>query len=182
MCEKKIKVRNGKSMHDEEAHALEHKAGTVAISYKVPACLLRAWQQLWAEYQCMQWAVHLRWHPGCIGNGSGLVLIQMRVATMVSIWSSIDLIQSITISGLRWNYRGQSMGFGCKNGMSNQMIDLQPMWNEGKMKVIHNVGYPDPNYSHFRSSDIWASASDTDEYVGTGWIGRYIQQDMPALF
>ena len=69
-----------------------------------------------------------------------------------------------------------------KTGMSNRMIDLQPMWNDGKMKVIHNVGYPDPNYSHFRSSDIWASASDTDEYVNTGWIGRYIQHDLPAYF
>ncbi|MBK8699079.1 MAG: DUF1501 domain-containing protein [Saprospiraceae bacterium] len=68
-----------------------------------------------------------------------------------------------------------------KNGMPNRMIDLQPLWEEDKMKVIHNVGYPHPNYSHFRSSDIWASASDTDEYLNTGWIGRYIDYDMPAF-
>lgn len=68
-----------------------------------------------------------------------------------------------------------------KTGMSNQMIDLKPMWEEDKMKIIHNVGYPHPNYSHFRSSDIWATASDTDEYKKDGWIGRYIDYDMPAF-
>ncbi|MBK8373148.1 MAG: hypothetical protein IPL20_17765 [Saprospiraceae bacterium] len=58
---------------------------------------------------------------------------------------------------------------------------LKPMWEEGKMKVIHNVGYPDPNYSHFRSSDIWATASDEDEYVSSGWIGRYFDYEFPAF-
>lgn len=68
-----------------------------------------------------------------------------------------------------------------KTGMSNQMISLKPMWEEDKMKVINNVGYPDPNYSHFRSSDIWATASDTEEYKKDGWIGRYIDYEMPAF-
>ena len=68
-----------------------------------------------------------------------------------------------------------------KTGMSNQMIDLKPMWEEDKMKIIHNVGYPHPNFSHFRSSDIWATASDTSEYKKDGWIGRYIDYDMPAF-
>ena len=68
-----------------------------------------------------------------------------------------------------------------KNGMPNAMNSLKPMWEEGKMKVIHNVGYPDPNYSHFRSSDIWATASDEDEYVSSGWIGRYFDYEFPAF-
>jgi uncharacterized protein (DUF1501 family) len=68
-----------------------------------------------------------------------------------------------------------------KTGMSNQMINLQPMWEEDQMKIIQNVGYPDPNYSHFRSSDIWATASNSDEYKKEGWIGRYIDHEMPAF-
>jgi uncharacterized protein (DUF1501 family) len=68
-----------------------------------------------------------------------------------------------------------------KTGMSNQMIDLKPMWEEDKMKIIHNVGYPDPNYSHFRSSDIWATASDSEEYKKNGWIGRLIDYELPAF-
>lgn len=68
-----------------------------------------------------------------------------------------------------------------KTGMPKTMLDLKPMWEEDKMKIIQNVGYPHPNYSHFRSSDIWATASDNDEYTKTGWIGRYIDYDMPAF-
>ncbi len=57
--------------------------------------------------------------------------------------------------------------------MPGFMQDLYPLWDEGRMKVIHSVGYPDQNLSHFRSSDIWASASDADVAENSGWLGRY---------
>lgn len=66
-------------------------------------------------------------------------------------------------------------------GMPNVMSDLESFWGEGMMKVVHNVGYPDANYSHFRSSDIWASASDSDELISTGWLGRLIENDYQAF-
>ena len=66
-------------------------------------------------------------------------------------------------------------------GMQNVVSDLQPLWEEGRMQVIHNVGYPEANYSHFRSSDIWASTSDSDEHVTTGWIGRWLDNAYPAF-
>lgn len=66
-------------------------------------------------------------------------------------------------------------------GMPNELIGLQPFWEEGRMKVVHNVSYPEQNYSHFRSSDIWASASDSSEAVTTGWLGRWLEQDLPAF-
>ena len=66
-------------------------------------------------------------------------------------------------------------------GMPNAMQALQPFWEEGRMKVVHNVGYPEANYSHFRSSDIWASASDSNELVSTGWIGRWLESEYQAF-
>jgi uncharacterized protein (DUF1501 family) len=66
-------------------------------------------------------------------------------------------------------------------GMPNEMQSLQPLWEEGKMRIVHNVGYPEPNYSHFRSSDIWASASDSNELVTSGWIGRMLDRQFPAF-
>lgn len=66
-------------------------------------------------------------------------------------------------------------------GMPNDMSDLQPFWAEGRMKIIHNVGYPAANYSHFRSSDIWASASNSNEVVNTGWIGRWLENEFQAF-
>lgn len=45
---------------------------------------------------------------------------------------------------------------------------------QGKFAVIQNVGYPNPNRSHFRSSEIWETASDADTFLSDGWIGRYL--------
>ncbi|MBL7776327.1 MAG: hypothetical protein JNK89_10025, partial [Saprospiraceae bacterium] len=66
-------------------------------------------------------------------------------------------------------------------GMPLETNSLQPLWNEGLMKVIFNVGYPQPNYSHFRSSDIIVSASDADQVVETGWIGRFLENEYAAF-
>ena len=53
------------------------------------------------------------------------------------------------------------------------------MWKEGAMKVIQAVGYEDQNLSHFRSSDIWASASDSEQVLSSGWMGRYLSDLYP---
>ncbi len=66
-------------------------------------------------------------------------------------------------------------------GMPLSTSALQPMWNDGMMKVIFNVGYPNPNLSHFRSYDIIASASDSDVVVNTGWLGRFLETEYAAF-
>ncbi len=59
------------------------------------------------------------------------------------------------------------------------MDSLEAVWNDGKMKVVHGVGYPDQNLSHFRSSDIWASSSDVSENVDSGFLGRHFENEYP---
>ncbi|MEZ4857510.1 MAG: DUF1501 domain-containing protein [Flavobacteriaceae bacterium] len=60
----------------------------------------------------------------------------------------------------------------------NYMNALESVWGNGHMKVVHGVGYPQQNLSHFRSTDIWASTADT--YVEpTGWWGRYFEDLYP---
>ncbi len=51
---------------------------------------------------------------------------------------------------------------------------LHGLLNDGKFAVVQNVGYPNPNRSHFRSTEIWETASKSDEFASTGWIGRYL--------
>lgn len=51
---------------------------------------------------------------------------------------------------------------------------LKELYDEGHMAILNNVGYPNPDRSHFRSMDIWHSASQSDQYWNTGWIGRYL--------
>lgn len=57
--------------------------------------------------------------------------------------------------------------------MPQFMNSLQPFWGNGKMKVIHGVGYQDQNLSHFRSADIWASGTDENVIEHSGVLGRY---------
>lgn len=65
------------------------------------------------------------------------------------------------------------------HGMPDFMSSLEPMWEGGQMKVVHSVGYPDQNLSHFRSTDIWTSASDPDVMDQSGWLGRWLESEYP---
>ena len=48
------------------------------------------------------------------------------------------------------------------------------LYDEGNLSILNSVGYPNPDRSHFRSMDIWHSASNSNEYINTGWVGRYL--------
>ena len=52
--------------------------------------------------------------------------------------------------------------------------DFATMQQNGDLTIIQNVGYPEPNRSHFRSQEIWQTASDSSQYVSNGWLGRYL--------
>ncbi|MBU3679786.1 MAG: DUF1501 domain-containing protein [Candidatus Kapabacteria bacterium] len=66
-------------------------------------------------------------------------------------------------------------------GLHPQMGLMQQMYTNGTMRVVQAVGYPVPNYSHFRSTDIWMSASDAEQVIATGWMGRYLEQAYPGF-
>jgi uncharacterized protein (DUF1501 family) len=61
-----------------------------------------------------------------------------------------------------------------ETGLHPAMTGLQNMYNDGKLSIIHSVGYPNANQSHFRSADIWMSGVDSNQYASTGWMGRYL--------
>lgn len=64
-------------------------------------------------------------------------------------------------------------------GLHPSMTHLQKLYNDGKLNIVQNVGYPDPNYSHFRATDIWLSGSDSNQVLNTGWQGRYLAGEYP---
>ena len=51
---------------------------------------------------------------------------------------------------------------------------MHGLFHDGKLAIVQNVGYPNPNRSHFRSTEIWETASKSDEFAATGWIGRFM--------
>ncbi len=64
-------------------------------------------------------------------------------------------------------------------GLHPSMTGLQTMYNEGKLRVVQAVGYPSPNFSHFRATDIWMSASNSNQELASGWAGRYLNDQYP---
>jgi len=62
-------------------------------------------------------------------------------------------------------------------GFHPSLKSLKSIYDDGLMTVINSVGYPNPDRSHFRSMDIWHTASDSDKYLSTGWLGRYLDSD-----
>ncbi len=52
--------------------------------------------------------------------------------------------------------------------------ELHHLYNEGNLSIIQNVGYPNPNRSHFRSTEIWETGSDSDTFQREGWLGRFL--------
>ena len=59
-------------------------------------------------------------------------------------------------------------------GLNLAMQSLKDLYDEGLLSIVNSVGYPNPDRSHFRSMDIWHTASDSDQYLQTGWLGRYL--------
>lgn len=66
-------------------------------------------------------------------------------------------------------------------GFHPSMTALQKRFNSGEVRIVQSVGYPSPNFSHFRSTDIWLSASDSNEVISTGWAGRFLDTQYPGF-
>lgn len=59
-------------------------------------------------------------------------------------------------------------------GLHPALTVFREAFDEGALSILNNVGYPNPDRSHFRSMDIWHTASQSNEYLNHGWIGRYL--------
>ncbi len=64
-----------------------------------------------------------------------------------------------------------------QNALHPAMTGMQTLWNNQSLGILNAVGYPNQNRSHFRSTDIWHTASDSEEYLTTGWLGRVFDKD-----
>lgn len=65
---------------------------------------------------------------------------------------------------------------GKNNGMAfhPSLKDFAQIQQNGDLAVLQNVGYPEPIRSHFRSQEIWQTATDSNQYINEGWLGRYL--------
>lgn len=63
-----------------------------------------------------------------------------------------------------------------ETGIHPNLNYFKELFDNGELAILNNVGYPMPDKSHFRSMDIWQSASKSTEFLETGWIGRYLDE------
>jgi len=59
-------------------------------------------------------------------------------------------------------------------GLHPALKGFKELFDDGSLAILNNVGYPNPDRSHFRSMDIWHTASQSTEYWNHGWVGRYL--------
>jgi uncharacterized protein (DUF1501 family) len=59
-------------------------------------------------------------------------------------------------------------------GLNPALAAFKSLYDEGNLGILNSVGYPDADRSHFRSMDIWHTASASNQYLSTGWIGKYL--------
>ncbi|HSA69995.1 MAG TPA: DUF1501 domain-containing protein [Burkholderiales bacterium] len=70
-----------------------------------------------------------------------------------------------------------------RTGLHPALKPLMPLWQEGELAIVQGVGYPSPNLSHFRSIEIWDTASRSDQYLGEGWLARaFAAHPVPSQF
>jgi uncharacterized protein (DUF1501 family) len=61
-----------------------------------------------------------------------------------------------------------------------ELTAFKSLYDDGSLGILNSVGYPGPDRSHFRSMDIWQTGSASTEFITTGWIGRYLDEQCAA--
>ncbi len=79
--------------------------------------------------------------------------------------------------------RDQVLQLDASAGLHPALQALMPLWQNRELAVVQSVGYPSANLSHFRSIEIWDTASKSDQYLNEGWLTRaFADAPVPRSF
>ncbi|BCG03470.1 hypothetical protein PPGU19_080380 (plasmid) [Paraburkholderia sp. PGU19] len=73
--------------------------------------------------------------------------------------------------------RDKVLQLDAQTGLHPAMQALLPLWQQRELAIVQGVSYPQPNLSHFRSIEIWNTASASDQYLSTGWLTRALEKN-----
>jgi uncharacterized protein (DUF1501 family) len=76
--------------------------------------------------------------------------------------------------------KGKALSLTDEASIHPSLVGFKELFDDGNMGILSSVGYPNPDRSHFRSMDIWQTATDSNRYSTTGWIGRYLDAQCTA--
>ena len=110
------------------------------------------------------------------GGNDGLnTIIPVDDPAYYTIRPNIAIPKDKCVKGIGNIYFAPNLSYGDKKG-------LVGLLEQGSLAVVQGIGYPHPNLSHFRSTDIWLSGINNDDpnaRLDTGWVGRYLEQKYP---
>ncbi|MBK9247357.1 MAG: DUF1501 domain-containing protein [Ignavibacteria bacterium] len=123
--------------------------------------------------------------------------IEDRVIVLLRMFGGNDGLNTLVpfTNDIYYKIRGDNPGGSCaiapkdvlrisgtdSVGFHHAMPELRNCFDDGKMAILQNVGYPNQDLSHFRSTDIWLSGSDADKFEESGWMGRYLESKYPHI-
>ena len=117
-------------------------------------------------------------------NGSDKVLVLIRLdGGNDGLNTLIPLDQYEKLYNVRENIivpENQLLKIDNDLGFNPAMSGMKNLYEAGKLNIIQDVGYPNQNRSHFRSTDIWTSGSASDVFDTRGWMGRYFDGLYPG--
>ena len=115
-------------------------------------------------------------------NGNVLVVIQLSGGND-GLNTVIPFDQYPALMNARSNIvipQSSALALTSSLGLNPQMTGMQSMFKNGQLAIVQSVGYPTPNFSHFRSTDIWLTGSDSYQTLVSGWMGRFLDQEYPG--
>lgn len=119
------------------------------------------------------------------GCGKVLVIVQMNGGNdALNMVLPLDKYANLTNArgGILMNQNQVlTLNNNTTTGLHPAMPELKNMYNNGKLMIVQGVSYPNPNFSHFRATDIWFSASGSNTTLDTGWLGRELDTQFPGF-
>lgn len=116
-------------------------------------------------------------------EGSGLVLPGNKVIVILQLSGGNDGLNTVIPYRNDLYYkarprlgitRDKALTLTDETGLHPALPAFKELYDDGSLSILNNVGYPNPDRSHFRSMDIWHTASQSTEYWNQGWLGRYL--------
>jgi len=105
-----------------------------------------------------------------------------RVLVLINLQGGNDGLNTVVPYSMPQYYRyrpnlaiaqGDVLRLNDEVGLNPNLKSFKALFDKGQVAVVQGVGYPKPDHSHFRSTEIWQTA-DPDGYSPTGWLGRYL--------
>ena len=115
------------------------------------------------------------------GSASDRILVVIQLAGGNDGLNTVIPIGNDIYHNARPNIRIENpIALDAQTGLHPALSPLTPLYQDGLLQIVQNVGYASPELSHFTSTDVWLSGRDANELENTGWSGRFLEEEYPS--